>query len=645
MIPSRNNITVKTGNTDKPEYAVMNPVSGSFDLLTEEEYGLLLMLENGGPVPAEFSSFLLERGYAFDSVTARDAASEKAYSDFTQEASNSPVRLLLVPTYGCNLSCTPCYQPGVDGGQGHASHLITRDAVDAFFNYADKMFVNNPSIRKEQPKPFITLIGGEPFINSPAQRTIINYIISKCVTLDFELSAVTNGYDFKEYIDMLKKARIKDIRFTLDGTKGFHDFRRGNSRNAGSFDRIIEGIDAAIGLRMPVKLHLIVDMDNMEDLVSLAEFIDEKGWLELPKDMFEAIPGRNLDILDCYAKPHDNMAQAELWSRFASSSRKHPILAKLYRPDFKGVRHIAETGGMGKPSFDVCPACKTEWVFDLYGNIYGCMAACGREEFLLGRYWPEVRHNMEAISTWKSRNVKSIASCSSCGVAAICGGGCGVAAALKSNGNVLSPDCQPVRELLEEGIKHYSGEIKGFEIKSVSENVPATASVSIKQQPVHSGLIQNANRKTQGCLICGHELIYSGEAPTSQKCYICGTSKEASIFCPNGHYICDGCHSLDIPGKVEQLLVSSSEPDPVVLAQMLFELPGLNMHGPEYHSIVPAVLVTAYQNLRGERDSDRIKEAFRRGKDTKGGSCGLNGNCGSGVGAGIAASIIEGATP
>ncbi|HEY5587943.1 MAG TPA: DUF5714 domain-containing protein, partial [Candidatus Paceibacterota bacterium] len=41
----------------------------------------------------------------------------------------------------------------------------------------------------------------------------------------------------------------------------------------------------------------------------------------------------------------------------------------------------------------------------------------------------------------------------------------------------------------------------------------------------------------------------------------------------------------------------------------------------------------------------KIKEAIRRGKDTKGGSCGFNGSCGAAVGTGTAVSIIEGVTP
>lgn len=115
--------------------------------------------------------------------------------------------------------------------------------------------------------------------------------------------------------------------------------------------------------------------------------------------------------------------------------------------------------------------------------------------------------------------------------------------------------------------------------------------------------------------------------------------------CPQGHFVCDTCHSADILGKVEQLLTAGSEKGPVALAQKIFELPGLKMHGPEYHSIVPAVLVSAWQNITGKKDASKIKEALRRGKDIKGGACGFNEACGAAVGAGTAVSIIESITP
>ena len=725
MLPAKNNIIVKINNSnkldcivsgealrndqpdcmesneakrnDQHEYAILNPISGSFDLMDESEYNLLQRINAGCMASSEasrndqhgeilnkdFSAYLLERGYIFENQEDMNTSIDKAYKEFKEEVNQSLVQLMLVPTYSCNLACTYCFQHGIDG----RPTLISKETVDAFFDYAKTNFSQGTQ------KPFITLFGGEPLVNSPAQKNIINYIIDKCVEENYELSAVTNGYDFTEYMDILKKVKIKEIQFTLDGSKDIHDKRRGTANKKGTFDKIVAGIEAAVNNKMPVNLRSVVDIENIKDIVNLAEFLDKKGWLDLSPELFKTHIGRNYELFECYAKPQHLMTQVELWGQFASLSKTYPVLSKFHRPEFKGIRHLVDTGEMYMSSFDTCPACKTEWVFDLYGDIYGCTASCGREEYMLGTFWPEVNLNLEAVNTWKSRDVKSIPKCKDCKYDVICGGGCGVVAANANNGNILSPDCRPVQEFVEIGINHYIDDIKSISNDDTkqediaTENVLCSCVLDDTEDDIVIGKLccgcspdetvgdtddegccksvleavstccdkeeKNAEnisnisgpKKTEGCIICGQELLYCKDSSTKEVCNICGQQYESYVKCLKGHYVCDLCHSLDILGKVEQFLYANDEKNPLVLAQMVFELPSLNMHGPEYHSIVPAVLVASWQNLNGQKDISKIKEAINRGKAIKGGSCGLYGNCGACVGTGIAISIIEGVTP
>ena len=146
-------------------------------------------------------------------------------------------------------------------------------------------------------------------------------------------------------------------------------------------------------------------------------------------------------------------------------------------------------------------------------------------------------------------------------------------------------------------------------------------------------------------MVCGGKLVYSRNMPVMMKCAMCGKKEETNAFCPKGHYICSDCHGKDILSLVQKLCEESNLADPVALLLEIFRLPGLNMHGPEYHSIVPAVLVAAYNNSRRIDAPIAVGEAIRRGRDVKGGFCGTHGACGAGIGAGIAYSIIHGATP
>ncbi|MHB1394789.1 MAG: radical SAM protein [Clostridia bacterium] len=232
---------VKIKVPDNGEYAILNPISGSFDIINEREHEMLRQPGEGGIPGGEFAS------------------------------------------YSCNLACTYCFKHDIQrwtdlSPQGaslcidNRPSLITKEAVDAFFDYAGNNFSKGPA------KPFITLFGGEPLINSPSQRSIIEYIVNKCIQEDYELAAVTNGYDLAEYIDILKKEKINEIQVPLDGSREIHDGRRATANKKGTFDRIISGMQAAIKEGMPINLRSVVDLENIGDIVNLAEFLDSKGW-------------------------------------------------------------------------------------------------------------------------------------------------------------------------------------------------------------------------------------------------------------------------------------------------------------------------------------------------------------------------------
>jgi len=462
MILAKNNIIVKIEKSKPQSYTIMNPVSGSFDIMGEREKQWLKDLSAGEKIDSEFAGYLLERGYAYIDKNGQDAAIEEAYKAFNEEIGQSQVQLMLVPTYGCNLSCTYCYEHGIDD----RPVLITRETVDAFFTYARDTFGSR------SPKPFITLFGGEPLVNSPAQRAIIEYIIDKCADEGYEVAAVTNGYDFIQFVEMLKKVKVKEMQFTLDGTKAVHDSRRATTNKKGTFDQVVSGIEAAVNNGIPVNLRSVVDLENIQDLVNLAEFLDSRGWLDLPPQLFKTQLGRNYELFACYSKPQHLMTEVKLWGQFAELSKTYPILAKFHRPDFKGMRRIVETGEMYMATYDTCPAAKTEWVFDLDGNIYGCTASCGREEYLLGTYWPEVNLKQDVISTWQKRDTRHITKCESCSFDAICGGGCGVVAANRDHGNLLAPDCRPIQELLEIGVNYYADEFLAMVESEESSGAP-----------------------------------------------------------------------------------------------------------------------------------------------------------------------------
>lgn len=154
----------------------------------------------------------------------------------------------------------------------------------------------------------------------------------------------------------------------------------------------------------------------------------------------------------------------------------------------------------------------------------------------------------------------------------------------------------------------------------------------------------SSKERPENCAVCGKPLVYFSEEKLMQ-CHICGKMKPANAACEDGHFVCDECHSSGGAAVLDYLL-NSSERDPTVLFLQVCQLDGVHLHGPEHHSMVPCVLLTAYRNCGGKLDlQTALPEGWKRGQKLVGGACGFLGVCGAASGAGIFASIVSGATP
>lgn len=165
-----------------------------------------------------------------------------------------------------------------------------------------------------------------------------------------------------------------------------------------------------------------------------------------------------------------------------------------------------------------------------------------------------------------------------------------------------------------------------------------------KRKLVIRAAAKAAERHGENCLLCGRPLTYFPQEKLLE-CAVCHQRKPANAACEEGHFVCDACHAGG-GAAVIGLLAGAEERDPMVLLNRVFRLPGVHLHGPEHHSIVPCVLLAAYRNCGGEIDLGKaLEEAWKRGQKLPGGACGYLGVCGAAAGAGIFASIVSGATP
>jgi uncharacterized protein len=431
----------------REQVLLVQPLKGQVALFSGAHARALAELEPGAPVPSSLPlAELEESGFAVSSPEADRQLLSEAWLEYLAELEKTPTQLIVVPSFGCNLKCTYCYQELFDP----RARLIEPEKIDALFAYVDRYHAG------EMPRPYLTLFGGEPLVDTESHRERVGRFLKGAQERAMTMAVVTNGYDLEAFVPLLRQGPIREVQVTLDGPKDIHDARRPHAGGGGSFERALRGVEALVAAQIPVNLRVVADKENLPHLPALARLADERGWLSLPESRFKTQVGRNYELFGCASRQMRDQLfdRIELWSRYLELAERDPVLARFHKPRLHGIRHLAETGEFPAPNFDACPAAKKEWAFSPDGGLYGCTATVGNPRYRLGSYAPEIARDEKAIALWSGRNVFTISECTTCAVASVCGGGCGAIAANRT-GTPRSPDCRPVREIFALGASYY----------------------------------------------------------------------------------------------------------------------------------------------------------------------------------------------
>lgn len=149
---------------------------------------------------------------------------------------------------------------------------------------------------------------------------------------------------------------------------------------------------------------------------------------------------------------------------------------------------------------------------------------------------------------------------------------------------------------------------------------------------------------TEQCGICGQALTYL-EKGRSLNCSLCGRVEIGHVCCPEGHYLCEGCHGAEIREILPRLLHDSHATSSQELAEELLALPQLPMLGCDHALIAAGSLMTALKNRGDLGVSDRhVTEVLQRTeRQAVGAYCGLTGVCGVVPALGACYSVLVGA--
>lgn len=175
---------------------------------------------------------------------------------------NKLLKICLIPTYNCNLSCSYCYQKQLDDvGFDYGNENISKKMLDSLEDYLRGATINRKKLH-------IEWFGGEPLLVSDLLINF-NYKMKKiCEANDcfYSSSLVTNGYLLnKKLAKRIYKSGTQGALITVDGPKDIHNNRRCLKNGEGTYEKIIKNI-IEISDFFKINIRTNIDKENIDHI-------------------------------------------------------------------------------------------------------------------------------------------------------------------------------------------------------------------------------------------------------------------------------------------------------------------------------------------------------------------------------------------
>lgn len=260
----------------------------------------------------------------------------------------TPLVVVLNVTFRCNMRCGYCYEQYFD----RRDTDFTTEELTGLIDDLGRMGTRS-----------ITLGGGEPLL-----REDIGHIIERIKANGIECGFNTNGTLVPSKIDALKKADM--ICVSIDGPKEMNDANRG----AGTFEKIMDGINAALDAGIKVHTTTVLTRHNCDSIDWVVEMAREKGIQAEFNLLFHQSEGKHDS--DRFMAENESLKKAV--SHIAElKAQGAPILfsEQVYRhvanwPDY---RQRIIRGKRPDFSFIPCYAGRFMTFIDADGKVYPCV--------------------------------------------------------------------------------------------------------------------------------------------------------------------------------------------------------------------------------------------------------------------------------
>lgn len=305
--------------------------------------------------------------------------------------------LTLSLTKDCNLRCHYCYALG-----GESRESMDFSVAKAAIDFAGRYF---KSFR-------IQFTGGEPLLNFPLLKRIVEYTYEMAVKYQLQTNATLIKPEIARWI---KKNNIA-TGISLDGPLEINNITRPRKDGRGSTLDVIKGIKNLRAMGVKVAATCTLTQENIHYLSRLVDFVVYTGISGLAFDLLRPI-GRGKNIT-----PPDT---GDLSRKIKAALSRGQEIAQLGGPNIQ----FREKGLFMSKKLRkyYCPALKGESLAVMPdGKVYPCPSFDTMDVFYLGNILSSsfAPFNSNVFKILKNRSVEAIKSCKDCNLKYFCGGGC-----------------------------------------------------------------------------------------------------------------------------------------------------------------------------------------------------------------------------
>ena len=206
----------------------------------------------------------------------------------------------------------------------------------------------------------------------------------------------------------MNNTKIRSIQVTFDGPEKEHNKTRILRNGKETFSIILQGVEKAISLRLPIKVRMNLSKTNVD---SCYEF---KKWLT---DYFGNSQYLSFDMQELFQYETNDKAIISQKMVLESTEGKENVI-------FESIPPLARFLYNGEPLHPVINGCSSgiaNRIYDPYGNIYSCYLGVGTSRKCVGTYYPKLTYKDNSLL---ARTADKIDQCRKCKFLFLCGGGC-----------------------------------------------------------------------------------------------------------------------------------------------------------------------------------------------------------------------------